>query len=93
MPDTFSPIPTAESWQLSNAPVISMAAHLASLEIFEEAGFENLRKSMLTNFLAFVIDEINKEVNKFEVITPKEENDRGCQLSIVATNKENYLTN
>ena len=43
------PIPTAESWQLSNAPVISMAAHLASLEIFEEAGFENLREKYTTD--------------------------------------------
>ena len=96
MPDTFSPIPTAESWQLSNAPVISMAAHLASLEIFDEAGFENLRaKSIeLTNFLAFVIDEINKEVSiNLEVITPKEKNDRGCQLSIVAHGAERKLFN
>ena len=42
-----------------------------------------------------MIEEINKEVNiNLEVITPNEENDRGCQLSIVAhEQKENYLTN
>ena len=96
MPDTFCPIPTAESWQLSNAPVISMAAHLASLEMFEEAGFENLREKsiQLTNFLEFLIDEINKEINiHLEVITPKGENDRGCQLSIVAHGAERKLFN
>ena len=73
-----------------------MAAHLASLEIFEEAGFENLRaKSIeLTNFLEFVIDKINKEESiNLEVITPKEENQRGCQLSIVAHGAEKKLFN
>ncbi len=39
----FNPMPTAESWQLSNAPVLAMAVHKASLDIFEEAGLDNLR--------------------------------------------------
>lgn len=87
MPDKFSPIPTAESWQLSNAPVISMAAHLASLDIFEKAGMESLRKKSisLTNYLAFIIEEINaKNNNSLEIITPKDIGQRGCQLSIIA---------
>ena len=87
MPDKFSPIPTAESWQLSNAPVISMAAHLASLNIFEKAGMERLRKKSisLTNYLEFIIEEININNNNcLEIITPKDINQRGSQLSIVA---------
>jgi kynureninase len=94
MPDKFSPIPTAESWQLSNAPVISMAAHLASLELFEKAGMQNLRaKSIqLTNFLEFIINEINKDSTiNLEIITPKNEVERGCQLSIVAHGAEKKL--
>ena len=94
MPDKFSPIPTAESWQLSNAPVISMAAHLASLELFEKAGMQNLRaKSIqLTNFLEFIINEINKDSTiNLEIITPKNEAERGCQLSIVAHGAEKKL--
>ena len=94
MPDKFSPIPTAESWQLSNAPVISMAAHLASLEIFEKAGMDRLRtKSIsLTNYLEFIVNEISKKNNHcLEIITPKDNNQRGCQLSIVAHGSNKVL--
>ena len=84
----FNPIPTAESWQLSNAPVFAMAIHKASLDLFSEIGIENLRaKSIrLTNYLEFVIDQISAsfESVNFEVITPKEEDSRGAQLSILA---------
>lgn len=87
MPDKFSPIPTAESWQLSNAPVLSMAAHKASLDLFEEVGMEKLRKKsiLLTNYLEFIINYINDNKKCFlEVITPKNPKERGCQLSIIA---------
>ena len=46
MRDGFEPIPTVESWQLSNPPILSMAAVWASLEIFQEAGMQNLRKKL-----------------------------------------------
>ena len=94
MPDQFSPIPTAESWQLSNAPVISMAVHLASLEIFEKVGMNKLREKsiQLTNYLEFVINEINFNKNNcLEIITPKDTNQRGCQLSIVAHGSNKIL--
>lgn len=80
----FEPIPTAEGWQLSNAPVLSMAAHKAALEIFEEAGMPNLVKksNQLTQFLFHILDEINKEQKHkvTEVITPRDAH--GCQVSI-----------
>lgn len=84
----FKPIPTAEAWQLSNAPVFAMAAHLASLDIFDDAGMENLiaKSHQLTAYLEFVIREINRikfeGKNTLEIITPKA--NRGCQLSVVA---------
>lgn len=87
MPDKFSPIPTAESWQLSNAPVLSMAAHKASLDLFEEVGMEKLREKsiLLTNYLEFIINYINDNKKSFlEIITPKNPKERGCQLSIIA---------
>jgi kynureninase len=85
MDSTFVPMETAERWQLSNAPVFSMAACRASLDIFDEAGIKTLVKKSekLTAYLEFVIDEINKRKNNcLQIITPKEH--RGCQISMVA---------
>ena len=91
MKKEFVPMKTAEGWQLSNAPVLSMAAHKASLDIFMEAGgMQPLRKKsmVLTGYLEFIIGEVNKKIkNKkilLEIITPKNPNERGCQLSIIA---------
>ncbi|MEC8603700.1 MAG: kynureninase [Bacteroidota bacterium] len=88
MSDQFKPIETAEAWQLSNAPIFSLAAHLASLEIFDEVGMNALRQKsvQLTRFQEFIINDIserNAHIN-LEIITPKDPNKRGCQLSIVA---------
>jgi len=75
----------AAGWQLSNAPVFGMAIHLASLELFHEAGIENLRKKsiVLTNYLEFILEDAkNQNANlSFEIITPK--NERGAQLSLL----------
>ncbi len=87
----FDPIPTAEGWQLSNAPVLSMAAHKAALDIFDEAGMETLiRKSkLLSGYLHFILDEINSRQQDLmiEVITPKAEQERGCQVSMLMFKK------
>lgn len=84
----FNPIPTAEGWQLSNAPVLSMAALNASLDIFEEAGMERIGKKRdeLTGYLESLLEQINlkKGTSTFQLITPKEKENRGAQLSIVA---------
>ena len=85
MDKTFIPMQTAERWQMSNAPVFSMAACRASLEIFTEAGMEALveKSKALSSYLEFIIGDVNKEKNNcLEIITPKE--NRGCQISIVA---------
>ncbi len=87
MGNMFNPIPTAEGWQLSNAPVLSMSAHLASLEIFNEAGFHNLVKKgkQLSGYLIYILNEINLSLNNkiIEIITPSDENERGCQVSML----------
>ncbi len=66
MPETFVPQAGAAGWQLSNAQVLPMAAHKASLEIFDEAGIENLRakSEKLTSFLYFLIEQINERQGK-----------------------------
>ena len=80
----FKPMPGADGWQLSNSNVLASAAHAASLEIFEEVGMDALRtKSVqLTGYLEFIIDELNKEYGGFEIITPRDPQQRGAQLSI-----------
>ena len=87
MEKDFDPIPTAEGWQLSNAPVLSMAAHKASLDIFHEAGINNLiaKGQQLSNYLLFILDEINETAheNIIEIITPRNETEKGCQVSML----------
>ena len=82
MGDEFQPIVGAEGWQLSNPPIFQLAALRASLDIFDEAGMENLREKSikLTDYLEFLLNEIHDE--RIEIITPNNSNLRGCQLSI-----------
>mgnify|MGYP006076133325 CR=1 FL=1 len=87
MDKKFIPQKGAAGWQMSNAPILTMSAHWASLEIFMEAGMENLRvKSIeLTNYLEFLINDSNEL--GLEIITPSNVGERGCQLSLLT--KEN----
>ncbi len=82
MDDEFVPIKGAEGWQLSNQPILLLASLRASLDIFEEAGMKNLteKSRKLTGYLEFLLNEIHDE--RISVITPTDENQRGCQLSI-----------
>ncbi len=83
MGNEFNAIPTAEGWQLSNPPIFSLAAIRASLDVFKEAGgMKPLRaKSLkLTNYLEqLLIAELGDRVS---IITPQNDNERGCQLSL-----------
>ena len=82
MEPEYRPIPSAESWQLSNPPILQLAALKASLDIFDEAGIEVLRtkSEKLTGYMEFLIDEMND--GSIEIITPRNVQERGCQLSI-----------
>lgn len=79
----FKPIESAEGWQLSNAPILSMAAHRASVDMFNEAGMPTLitKSKQLTAYLEFCLNRINK--GHFEIITPENPAERGCQLSLL----------
>jgi kynureninase len=83
----FNPIAGAEGWQLSNAPVISMAVHSAALEDFEKAGMKELVKKSrhLTGYLEYLIQCTIKKSgrNDIYILTPSNPEERGCQLSLV----------
>ncbi len=81
----FIPVASADGWQISNPPILSMAPLRASLALFEEAGMEALRQKSikLTNYLQFLLED-GGSGKLFNVITPREANERGCQLSIQA---------
>lgn len=78
----FHPMPGAEGWQLSNPPILSLAALRASMDIFDEAGMESLRKKSvaLTGYMEFLLDQ--QRSGKFSILTPREPDRRGAQLSI-----------
>ncbi len=82
MKPEFEPMENADAWQISNAPILSVAPYLASLTLFEEVGMQALieKRIKIVSYLEFVLQQIDKEVAaSFEIITPK---DRGCQLSV-----------
>ncbi len=91
MGDTFVPMRGAEGWQLSNPPIFQMASLRASLEIFHAAGMKNLREKSikLTNYLEYLLSEIHDR--KIEIITPGNQWERGCQLSIRVKNADKNL--
>ena len=78
----FHPMEGAEGWQLSNPSILSMAALRASMDIFDEVGMPALREKSvaLTGYLEFLLAQ--KCSDKFSIITPREPERRGAQLSI-----------
>lgn len=96
----FCPAKGADGWQLSNAPVLVMAIHKVALDLFNEVGMDRLckKRDVLTAYLEYVIEEISDlfEDNDFEIITPRDLDQRGCQLSVLmhGAGKElfDYLT-
>jgi len=83
----FSPMASAEGWQLSNASVIGVSMLKASLDIFDQVGIDNLREKSinLTGYLEFIINEViwdRYPIKPLQIITPKEVEQRGCQLSV-----------
>ena len=87
MEPNFESMKTAEAWQMSNAPVLNMAVHAASLEMFLESRIDQLREKSkrLTAYMEAGIQHVAEEVGfRAELITPTAPERRGCQLSLAA---------
>ena len=84
-------IPGAEGWQLSNPPILSMAAIKASLDMFNDVGMDALRRKseQLTGYFEFLINGLNND--KIKIITPSNPKERGCQLSIQVRDADKSL--
>ncbi len=91
MRQEFDVMPGAEGYQLSNPPILSMAAIKASLDIFNEVGMDALREKSkaLTGYLEFLIHEI--DTDRIKIITPTNPEERGCQLSIQVKDADKSL--
>ena len=78
MPAQFRPIRGAEGWQLSNPPILQLAALRASLELFDAAGIAALRaKSVrLTAYLEWLLRD------RCELLTPRDPERRGAMLTV-----------
>jgi kynureninase len=87
----FDQLPGAEGWQLSNPPILSMAAIKASLDMFKEVGIDKLseKSKKLTNYFEFLLNDLGEDV--IRIITPKNPAERGCQLSIQVKNANKAL--
>jgi kynureninase len=87
----FDVLPGAEGWQLSNPPILSMAAIKASLDMFNEVGIDKLveKSKKLTGYFEFLLKELGEDV--IRIITPSNPKERGCQLSIQVLNADKKL--
>jgi kynureninase len=89
----FQPMAGAAGWQLSNAQIFALAAHKASLDIFAAAGIDRLREKslLLTGYLEYILDQVNRKKNLFRIITPRSAADRGCQISALTDDRGKAL--
>jgi kynureninase len=93
MGPAFVPIPGAEGWQISNPPILQMAALRASLDIFDDAGMGPLRgrSERLTGYLEFLVRTISDD--RISIITPSDPQQRGCQISLRVKGSDRRLFN
>ncbi len=91
MRQPFDVMAGGEGWQLSNPPILSMAAIKASLDMFDKVGMEALheKSEKLTGYFEFLINQIGSD--DIKIITPSNPKERGCQLSIQVKNADKSL--
>jgi len=83
----FIPRAGADGWQVSNPPILSLVPLRAALDLFDRAGMAALvaKSARLTGYLEFLLDRIPG--NGVQIITPRDPERRGCQLSIAVKDR------
>ena len=82
MAPEFTPAEGAEAWVMSNPPILAMAPMRVSLELFEQAGMQALRRKSV-EMTAYLEQLIRAELgDSLQIITPADPEKRGCQLSL-----------
>ena len=84
---TFLAQPGAAGWQVSNPPVLALVPIRASLALYDQAGMPALRakSKTLTAYLQYLLAE--QSGKKYEIITPSDPEERGCQVSILVRDR------
>jgi kynureninase len=89
MENKFKPMKSAEAWQLSNPPVISLAAIRGSLDTIKKAGgIQVLREKAikLSGFMRYLLEQqLSEDV---AILTPASLDESGSQLSLAIKLKE-----
>jgi len=87
------PYRSAEAWQVSTPSPILYACLQASLDIFEEAGWDKLRQkaTTLSDWLRFLLDNLTRRLpgQGIQCITPPDA--KGCQASLLTGPKGRAL--
>ena len=91
MAETFEPGAGADGWRISTPPILALAPIRVALELFDEVGMPALRaKSVqLTGYLEAAIDAL---VSDAEIVTPRDPDQRGAQLSVRVPDAPRRLT-
>lgn len=78
----FAPVASADAWQLSNPPILSLAPVRVSLDIFDRATMPALREKSLklTGYMEFLLERLCGD--RVRILTPRDAGQRGCQLSL-----------
>jgi kynureninase len=87
MDNVFRPVAGAAGYRLSNPSVVATICLLGSLQVFERTSMEDLRSKsfLLTGYLEMLLDNLGPNPG-FNILTPREPNARGCQLSLFFEN-------
>ena len=84
MENTFIPMESAEAWQLSNPPILSLAAIRAALDTIKQAGGIEILRDKSIELTAYMRKILEQELgHQIDIITPASIEHSGAQLSII----------